>query len=134
MKVKKVAVTPARTKRFYIDGAGADPNGLNSGYAFVYVGRDIQRVRRNDGMTNNQAEYSGLIAVLKYVAAESEVLIFTDSELVCKQFCGQYAVRDRKLKELLETARQLVKEKELYVEVHWILREANLAGRLLDRG
>ena len=82
-------------KTFHIDGAGAGPDGLNSGYAFVYLGTGIQRVRRNDGMTNNQAEYSGLIAVLKYVAAGSQVSIYTDSELVCKQFSGQYATRSQ---------------------------------------
>ncbi len=120
-------------KIFHIDGAGAGPDGLNSGYAFVYLDTDVQRVRRNDGMTNNQAEYMGLIAVLRYVTAGSDVLIFTDSDLVRKQFGGQYAVRDRKLKELLATARRLIGEKDLHVEIKWIPRDANLAGRLLER-
>jgi ribonuclease HI len=122
-----------KLKRFHIDGAGAGPDGLNSGYAFVYLGTDVQRVRRNDGMTNNQAEYQGLIAVLKYVAAGSHVLISTDSELVCKQFNGEYAVRNRTLNELLTTARQLISEKHLHVEVRWVSRDQNLAGRLLER-
>lgn len=124
----------AKVKTFYVDGAGADPHGLNSGYAFVYSGRNIQRVRRSDGWTNNQAEYQALLAVLKYVTTESNVLIFTDSDLVCKQFNEKYAVRNRTLNELLTTARQLINEKTLAVEVRWVSREQNMAGSLLDRG
>jgi ribonuclease HI len=121
-------------KKFHIDGAGARPDGTNSGYSFVYLGTDLTRVRRNNGMTNNEAEYAALIAVLRYVARRSRVLIYSDSQLVCRQFSGQYAVREPRLADLLEWARRIISEKNLRVKLEWIPREKNLAGRLLERG
>jgi len=125
---------PPKFKKFHVDGAGARPDGTNSGYAWVYLDTDIQRIRRTDGWTNNQAEYKALIAVLKYVARGSHVVIFTDSQLLCEQFAGRYAVRNQQLALLLSEARTTIVEKKLDVKVRWIHREANLAGRLLDRG
>jgi ribonuclease HI len=122
-----------KLKRFHIDGAGARPNGSGSGYAWIRLGTEIQRIKRVDGLTNNQAEYRALLAVLGYVARESHLVISTDSQLVCEQFCGRYAVRDPKLKALLSQARQIITEKDLTVEVKWISREQNFAGRLLER-
>jgi len=129
----KTGTTPeVKVKRFHIDGAGARPNGGGSGYAWIRLGTENQRVKRIDGLTNNQAEYRALLAVLEYVTGGSHLSISTDSQLVCEQFCGRYAVRDPKLKELLSQARKIIAEKDLTVEVRWIPREQNFAGRLLE--
>jgi ribonuclease HI len=120
-------------KRFHIDGAGSRPDGTGSGFAWVRLDRDEERVRWMDGLTNNQAEYRGLIAVLKYLLPSSSAWIHTDSQLVCEQFNDRWAVHDPDLRVLLQKARDLIESKELSVQVRWIPREENLAGKLLDR-
>jgi ribonuclease HI len=122
-----------QVKTFHIDGSGQGPNGKGSGYAWVYVDRNLERVRRIDHLTNNEAEYHALIAVLSYVSRSSCLLIFTDSALVANQFTGKFRVTVPRLKELLDEAKNLIHERNLEVEVRWIRREGNLAGRLLDR-
>jgi ribonuclease HI len=121
-------------KRFHIDGAGARPDGTGSGFAWVRLGTERQRVHREDGLTNNAAEYRALLSVLRYLAAGRRARIFTDSQLVCEQYNGRWAINDPKLVTLLTQARDLIEDKELEIEVRWIPREENVAGKLLDRG
>jgi ribonuclease HI len=71
--------------------------------------------------------------VLEYGGRGSSVLILTDSQLVCNQFAGKFRVNESRLKRLLDEARTLIEERNLEVEVRWIPRERNLAGKLLDR-
>jgi ribonuclease HI len=120
-------------KVFHIDGAGERPDGTGSGFAWVRLDRDEDRVRYTDGLTNNQAEYRGLIAVLKYLLPGSSAQILTDSQLVCEQFNNRWAVHDPDLRALLQKARDLIEDKELEIRVRWIPRGENLAGKLLDR-
>jgi ribonuclease HI len=122
-----------RFKAFHIDGAGPRPDGTGSGFAWVSLDRDEERVRRVDGLTSNQAEYRGLIAVLKYLLPSSSARIYTDSQLVAEQFNRRWAVNDPDLRALLQKARDLIEDKELSIQVRWIPREENLAGKLLDR-
>ncbi len=120
-------------KSFFIDGAGARPDGHGSGFAWVRVDRDAQLVQRVDGLTNNVAEYRALIAVLKYLASGSTAVIRSDSQLVVQQFNGVWAVRDPHLVTLLSKARDLIEKKGLDITLRWIPRGENLAGKLLDR-
>ncbi len=120
-------------KVFHIDGAGQGPDGKGSGWAWVYLDKDKEQIERVDGLTSNEAEYGALIGVLQYVKRGSSVLLFTDSSLVSNQFNGNFRVKEPRLKRLLDEARRLMEERNLEVEVRWIPRERNLAGKLLDR-
>src|ERR1039458_6284472 len=93
--------TTATLKIFHIDGAGARPDGTGSGFAWARIGTEKQSIKRVEGLTNNEAEYRALLAVLKYLAEGSRARIFTDSQLVCQQFNGNWAVNDDKLATLL---------------------------------
>jgi len=57
-------------------------------------------------MTNNMAEYHGLLRGLDYAerARASEVLIVSDSELLVRQLNGEYRVKNANLKDLFDEA------------------------------
>ena len=84
-----------------------------------------------DGLTNNQAEYRAVLSALSALPDHCSVLILTDSQLVWSQVVGNYRVRHPELLELLTQIRSLVKKKELKLDLQWIRREQNLAGKLL---
>ncbi len=132
-KVSASSQPSARVSVFHIDGAGSRPDGTGSGFAWICLDSGRQRVKRVDGLTNNEAEYRALISVLRNEAPGSRALIYTDSQLLYGQFSGQYAVRVSRLGDLLSWARELIREQELEVELRWIPRERNLAGKLLVR-
>lgn len=123
----------SKAKTFYIDGSGQGPDGKGSGWGWVYVDKDKKHIEPIDGLTSNEAEYEALIGVLGYVGRGSSVLILTDSALVSNQFNGKFRVKEPRLKQLLNEAKTLIEDRELDVEVRWIPREGNLAGKLLDR-
>ena len=77
-------------------------------------------------MTNNQAEYQGLITVLGRARdlGARQVLVIGDSELVIKQMKGQYRVRNAKLKPLWQEATDLAAGFER-VQYDHSLREGN---------
>ena len=62
--------------------------------------------------TNNVAEYSGLIAALRWSAANgiSRLHVRADSELLVKQMLGEYRVKSPGLQPLHEQARTLVRQ------------------------
>ena len=93
--------------------------------------------------TNNEAEYHALLRLLAILSArptgpstsdrwaEIGVRIYSDSELLVKQLNGEYKVREDRLRELRDSARELM-DKLGSVHVEWVRREENLAGLWLE--
>lgn len=86
-------------------------------------------------VTNNQAEYQALLAGLRkarQLGAKS-VTVRSDSQLLVRQFLGEYRVKDAKLKPLHEEARRLAERFQGFTIEH-VRREANRAAdRLANR-
>ena len=86
-------------------------------------------------VTNNQAEYQALLAGLKKARqlGAKAVTVHSDSQLLVRQFLGEYRVKDVKLKHLHGEARRLAGRFERFVIEH-VRREANRAAdRLANR-
>lgn len=86
-------------------------------------------------VTNNQAEYQALLAGLKKARqlGAKAVTVRSDSQLLVRQFLGEYRVKDAKLKPLHEEARRLAGRFERFIIEH-VRREANRAAdRLANR-
>jgi ribonuclease HI len=102
-----------RSARAYVDG-GSRGNPGPGGYG-VHIERDdgaIVELKEALGLTtNNVAEYSGLIAALRWAAANgiSKLHVRADSELLVKQMRGEYRVRSPGLQPLAEQARALAR-------------------------
>jgi ribonuclease HI/DNA-directed RNA polymerase subunit RPC12/RpoP len=118
--------------RVFIDGAGCRPDGNGSGFAWVCINTGEKRIERVSGLTNNQAEYRALISALSALPTSSRVELFSDSQIVCYQFNGQYKVRDPQLTVLLEQVRSLLQEKQIAMTLQWVPRARNTAGKLLS--
>jgi ribonuclease HI len=115
----------------HCDGAGCRPDGKGSGFAWIQPTPRQQHVERVDGLTNNQAEYRALISALTAIPDGSTAHVFTDSQVMCSQFIGHYRVRHPELAQLLSHVHTLIKEKNLTVDLQWVPRHKNLAGKLL---
>ena len=89
--------------------------------------------------TNNQAEYSGVIAGLRYLSQTQhrELTIRLDSKLVVEQLSGNWKIKNQAMVELAIEARSLLAQFQARFE--WIPREQNSAAdananRALDSG
>ncbi|MEF3280570.1 MAG: ribonuclease HI family protein [Elusimicrobiota bacterium] len=121
LQVKKIKI--------YIDGAskGNPGEGACSAIFLNDNGEIIAEEGRVLGIcTNNFAEYSSLHLALtvarKYNAERLEIL--SDSELLVKQFNGEYKVKDKKLKELMDIIKKEAKNFKSITLIH-IPREKN---------
>lgn len=86
-------------------------------------------------VTNNQAEYRAFLAALKRARAlrAKSVTIRSDSQLLVRQFLGEYRIKDEKLKPLLAEARRLAQTFAEF-KIEHIPRELNRAAdRLANR-
>ena len=97
-----------------IDG-GSRGNPGPAGYGVRIEQQDGTIVELKAAMaiaTNNVAEYSGLLAALRWAVANAvgTLHIRSDSELLVKQMNGQYRVKNPGLHPLYEEARALVKQ------------------------
>lgn len=104
-------------------------------------GRLVARLGEYLGkQTNNYAEYSGLLAVLKWAGENGvrRLRVVSDSELMVRQMKGQYKVGSPSLRPLWEEARRLSRNLESFEMTH-TLRAGNaeadrLANEAMDRG
>lgn len=90
--------------------------------------------------TNNAAEYQGLILALKWAVAngESDVTVYSDSELLVRQIRGEYKVKHPGLEPLYREAQTLLLKVDNWTLQH-VPRERNrradaLVNQTLDRG
>ena len=105
-----------------------DPRGQVVAKLKKYIGR----------MTNNVAEYYGLIAALDYAQSHDirALRIEADSELLVKQMRGQYKVKSADLRPLYERARKMSQGFESF-DIRHVYREQNseadaLANEAMD--
>lgn len=96
------------TKKFdiYIDGGSRGNPGPGACAAAVFdeKGRLVEEAGKYLGhCTNNFAEYNGLILALSAACrlGAGQIKVFSDSELLVKQFNGEYKIKDPVLKELM---------------------------------
>jgi ribonuclease HI len=102
-------------------------------------GETVARLKKFIGrMTNNVAEYYGLIAALDYVESQGirALRIESDSELLVKQMKGLYKVRSPELAPLYERARKMAAALDSF-RIDHVYREQNreadaLANQAMD--
>jgi len=127
--------------RANIDG-GSRGNPGPAAYGVVIrdaKGDVVARLKKYIGrMTNNVAEYYGLIAALDYAQSQGvkALRIESDSELLVKQMRGQYKVRSPELQPLFERARKMSQALESF-RIDHVYREQNreadaLANEAMD--
>jgi len=127
----------------HCDG-GSRGNPGPSGYGAVVEdaqGRTVARLSEFLGIqTNNYAEYSGLLAVLRWAVEHGakRLRVVSDSELMVKQMQGKYKVASPVLRPLYEEARKMAGHIEGF-EIQHTLRGGNkeadaLANEAMDKG
>src|SRR6184192_2517949 len=127
--------------RANIDG-GSRGNPGPASYGVVIRdprGEVIARLKKYIGrMTNNVAEYYGLIAALDYAQSHSigALRIESDSELLVKQMRGLYKVKSEDLRPLFERAKKMSQAFDSF-RIEHVYREQNreadaLANEALD--
>lgn len=77
--------------------------------------------------TNNEAEYSALIACLKVAMKTScrDLIVHSDSELMVRQMQGKYKVKEPRLKDYVQQVRALMSQASFQFKILHILRERN---------
>lgn len=125
----------------YVDGASRGNPGPASVGALILdsEGRTLKEISEPIGhATNNIAEYFALIYALQEAVSMgvSAVAVRTDSQLMARQFSGEYAVREPHVKLLHRIVKRLAAYFERCTVTH-IPREENreadrLAGRAVE--
>ena len=97
-----------------------NPGGVATyGYVLIKDGK-IEKEGRGtigvgDGMTNNVAEYSGLLEALKFATTkypdEKDIAIHGDSQLVIRQMKGEYKVKSETAKKYAPQIKKLLLKK-----------------------
>jgi ribonuclease HI len=131
----------APAHRANIDGGSRGNPGPASYGVVIRDGRGeiVARLKKYIGrMTNNVAEYYGLIAALDYAQSHSirAFRIESDSELLVKQMRGLYKVKSADLQPLFERAKKMSQGFESF-RIDHVYREQNreadaLANEALD--
>ena len=126
----------------YVDGAArGNPGPASAGVVLQDAdGKILKTLAVPLGSnTNNTAEYCALILALQQalMMGTSEIQVFTDSELIVKQFNGEYKIKEPSLKALYALAAHL-KNGFKAMSLSHVPREQNKladaeANRALDR-
>lgn len=98
------------------------------------IHRGFRAVGEGRGMTNNVAEYEGLLAAAQWIVDEEiyeKIVIKGDSELVIKQMNGQYRVSSATSRKYVPEIKRLLQGKD--VSLVWVPREENEEADKLSR-
>jgi len=124
----------------YCDGASrGNPGKASIGVSICREGDEIHTISRAIGVsTNNVAEWTALLSGLEACIGlgEKEIYVFLDSELVVKQYRGEYKTKHPDLIPLKDRAKALGMQFQK-LEIQHIRREKNrradeLANAALD--
>jgi ribonuclease HI len=121
-------------------GARGNPGPAGIGVVITDDGQTLEEFGAYVGeMTNNQAEYTALLAGLERAQkhTDTDVRCVLDSELVVKQLSGEYKVKSEQLAKLFHQVRAQEKNFKRVTYEH-TLREGNeradaLVNEALDR-
>src|SRR5258707_1838044 len=119
----------AAAYRANIDG-GSRGNPGPASYGVVIRnprGEVVAKLKKYIGrMTNNVAEYYGLIAALDYAQSHGirALRVESDSELLVRQMRGQYKVKSAELRPLFERARKMAQTFASF-KIEHVYREQN---------
>jgi ribonuclease HI len=121
---------------FTVEGGGLDHEGM--GQLAENPATSETAVSAQPGhtpSTNNVAEYTAAIKALEYlesVGFRGSVEVMGDSQLVIRQFTGEYSVKSAHLKALHERLKSLAKNFER-VSFEWVPRELNSRADYLSK-
>lgn len=126
-----------RKLKIFIDGGSRGNPGHGACAAAIFDEKGVlvgEEGKYLGHCTNNFAEYTGLILALSTARqlGASELAVFSDSELLVRQFNGQYKVKDPTLRILMG---EIKKETSVFksVTVSHVPRERNAhADRLVN--
>jgi ribonuclease HI len=113
----------------YIDGGSRGNPGV-AGYGVHMVdeqGQTLAGISNGLGIkTNNAAEYSALIAALKFARSKhcQKLKVMADSQLLVRQINGEYRIKSPDLKVLFREAQALIAGFQSF-SIHHIPREEN---------
>ena len=116
-------------------GCSGNPGPAAIGVVIKDSGKTIKTLNRYIGQgTNNIAEYTALIVALQeaLILKADDVSVKTDSELMCKQVLGVYAVKHENIKPLFEQVKHLVSGFKSFHIAH-VPREQNSEADALVR-
>lgn len=129
--------------RIHIDGGARGNPGPAGAGVVVHTDDGVALLEAGyylGHMTNNQAEYTGLLNALRESArlGGQKLEIHSDSELLVRQINGEYRVKNEQLKGLYQEALSLLKPFEQW-RVRHVRREQNaradeLANLAMDAG
>jgi ribonuclease HI len=95
--------------RIFTDGSGRRSDGTGSGYAWFRQDTGEKKIVRENGLTNNQAEYRAIRSAIEALPALPSGTRF----------------------DLYTEIHHTIATRELTVQFIWVPRRENLAGKLL---
>lgn len=116
-------------------GCSGNPGPAAIGVVINEGGKTIKTLSQAIGQgTNNIAEYTALIRALEQAMAlkADEVSVKSDSELMCKQVMGAYAVKHENIKPLFNQVKNLAASFKFFQITH-VPREQNSEADALVR-
>ncbi len=134
----------------YTDGASRGNPGLAGAGIAISVGQTKHQLAIFLGRkTNNEAEYLGLLAALRYLLrlkqenepkqpfSVSQAIIKMDSKLVVQQISGQWKIKEPRLQKIADQCQQIITQLPYPIELRHVRREKNetadwLANQAID--
>jgi len=122
----------------FIDGSCYGNPG-KAGFGIILKTEDgvvLRRLGRYIGeATNNIAEYAALIGCLELAGSYpvKKITVFSDSQLLVKQFSGEYRIKKQHLRELHRRIMEWRRNHTVAIDVQHISREQNVEADRLAR-
>ena len=115
-----------KTKKIYVDGSG------DGHICIIFEESKEPILEKHTTNTHNESEWQALFSALTYIKSYEKYTILSDSQLIVRQFNGEYETKDPRMRQWKQHCKQYINTHGLSVEIQWIPRDENPAGKYLE--
>lgn len=114
-------------KKIFVDGSG------DGHICIIFEDENSPIIEQHPVNTNNESEWQTLYSAMTHIKSYDWYLIHSDSRLIINQFHGKYKATNPRMRKWKQMCRRYLNSHGLNVEVTWIPRHENPAGKCLEQ-
>ena len=125
--------TPAPDETHVHERVDITVDGSGDGHSVALFPGDDVYFMYEMGVSNNEAEFNAVILALEHLSPRSHARIRTDSQTVVWHLTDERRSKSPAFVKKTVEVRDLIRGKDLNIEIQWIPRRHNTADRLLKQ-
>ena len=114
-------------KNIFVDGSG------DGHICIIKEEENKPIIEKHPVKSNHESEWQALFRGLNHITSYDWYVIFSDSELIVRQFIGEFKTTKPRMRNWKQKCRRYINSPGLNIQIHWIQKHENPAAKYLKK-